>query len=296
MKQYQGLGRPSAQSEAPCGHIQLHLPMFPPHVIKAVEEHLARRADVRERRHQAYLVRLARARRAAIAAIAPIALEAPLIDSGAPNELDCRADPQNGGDDLPPDSNGGDGVTTQWSDAAIQQLHEGILHQTLKVFKARGNAAEKRDALLWIFAPQRYEASLSIGGVQQWHVLPPKLTPFSFEMCCAICGYRPEMLTEPLKAMLLDGLGLGELFSEITHATTGSDQAGDEYAGNDDEPAPSAGQEAREDFDARGLWPHVDQPASVGIGPGTGPGECPGQGPGLHLRRTHAAPAADVLA
>lgn len=286
------------QAAAPNGPIQMHLPMFPSHVIAAVEEHMARRAEERDKRHQAYLERMDRAaerRRAAIAAIDLSALDAPLIDNGTSNELDCEVDPLSAKDDCRLDQESDDGDVTQWSDAAINQLHEGILHHTLKVLKARGNGAEKREALLWIFAPQRYEASLAISGARRWHVLPPALTPFSFEMCCAICGYRPELLTEPLEWILRKELGLGELFNEITHGTKGTDERLAQCEG-DEQPAETAGENPQEDFDPRSLWGGVGEPERIRRGAGAGSAGSAGHRSGLHLRGAHAAPAADVLA
>jgi hypothetical protein len=213
--------------------IQLHLAMFPPHVIEAVEREQARRTEVRDKRRAAYIVsqRGADAKRhALIASITTDLLDGPLIDTGLPNELDCKVDPLVAADDFAHVGDHGGHESREWSDQAMRELHESVLHYTLRVLQARGNGTEKREALMWFFAPERYTATLVIGGCPQEVLLPPQLTPFSFEMCCRICGYRSEMLTDLLQP-ILSKLGLEELFNEITHARTGNDSVAAQCAG-----------------------------------------------------------------
>lgn len=207
--------------------IQLHLAMFTPHEIEAVEQEAERREHKREQRRAAYeLSRSPRDRQRAdlIDSLNLQLLDAPLVNTGRPNELDCSVDPLSGADEIvlelePPGQQG------EWSDQAIYELHEAALHYTLRTLQARGNGAEKREALKWIFAPLRYLATLEISGRPQEVLLPPELTPFSFEMCSRICGMRPAALRDQLEPILRQ-LGLGELFNEITHATTSDDRIG----------------------------------------------------------------------
>jgi hypothetical protein len=202
--------------------IQLHLALFPQHVIDAVTQEEDRRSQIRAKRHGAYVARVHRsmsAKQALIESLNPSFLDAPLVPSMGTNELDCAVDPLTAVDDfaLEPERSGE--VGDAWSDQATYELHEAVLHHTLKVLGARGNGAEKRDALLWVFAPVRYVATLNVNGHEQEVILPPELTPFSFEMCCRICGYRSELLTDLLEPILRK-LGLGELFNEISNATS----------------------------------------------------------------------------
>lgn len=216
--------------------IQLHLALFPQHVIDAVAQEEERRFQSREKRRAAYLARVHRsnpAKQALIESLNPRLLDEPLVPTGLPNELDCLVDPLSAVDDftLEPERSGLG--AEHWSDQAINELHEAVLHYTLKALGARGNGAEKRDALLWVFAPVRYTATLTVNGREQEVLLPPELTPFSFEMCCRICGYRSGLLMDLLEPILRK-LGLGELFNEITNATSITDD-GAECAGHSHE-------------------------------------------------------------
>ena len=205
--------------------IQLHLALFPQHVIDAVAQEEERRFQIREKSRAANLARIYRshpAKQELIESLNPRLLDAPLVPTGMPNELDCVVDPLSAVDDFALEPEKSDSAGENWSDQAINELHEAVLHYTLKVLGARGNGAEKRDALLWVFAPVRYTATLSVNGREQEVILPPELTPFSFEMCCRICGYRSELLMDLLEPILRK-LGLGELFNEITNATSNND-------------------------------------------------------------------------
>jgi len=263
--------------------------MFPSHVIEAVESEQARKQDLREKRRRSYVAARSKAdakRYAMLAALQTDLLDAPLIETGALNELDCKVDPLIAVDDfsLEPDHDAS-ADAQEWSDQAVKELHEGVLHYTLKVLQARGNGAEKRDALMWVFAPERYMATLIISGRPQEVLLPPEITPFSFEMCCRICGYRSEMLTDLLQAVLRK-LGLGELFNEITHATTPKHNAGAAKRNGDAEDVLHAGQL------------RVEEPVREGGSPrpGAGPAQCAVRRPVLRLRRGHTAATAHVLA
>lgn len=90
-----------------------------------------------------------------------------------------------------------------WSDRAIEELHEAVLHYSLSVLGARGNSTEKQEVLQWIFAPETFVADLrdAEGNLVEAY-LPQSITPFSFNQCCRICGYNPERLMSELEPIL----------------------------------------------------------------------------------------------
>lgn len=205
------------QATAASGGYQLHLALFPPHVIQAVEQEAERRDQRREHRAAAAAPRR-RPRmwsdtQELFDALDPQQLHEPLLETGGTNELDCdpsldlyapvEAEPAQAGED-----------SAGWSDQAMLELHEAVLMHSLEALKSRGNGAEKRDVLKWIFAPQRYVATLKVGGRAEEVLLPPELTPFSFEMCCRICNYHSDAVMDGLKYVLRKK-GLGHLFNEI---------------------------------------------------------------------------------
>lgn len=102
-----------------------------------------------------------------------------------------------------------------WSDAAVEQLHEGLLRHALQALHTRGNAALKREVLRWIFCPQPMVLMLpDPQGRLRAAVLPQDCTPFSFEQCCRICGYSPQRLRDGLAA-LLHAIGMADTLHEI---------------------------------------------------------------------------------
>jgi hypothetical protein len=108
-----------------------------------------------------------------------------------------------------------EGDAQVWSDAAIAQLHEGLLQHSLKALQVRGNAESKRDILRWIFAPDTLVVILHDGqGRAQSILLPQDCTPFSFALCCRICGYEPQRLRDAL-APLLRQLGLESILLQL---------------------------------------------------------------------------------
>lgn len=90
-----------------------------------------------------------------------------------------------------------------WSDEAVAQLHEGLLHHALALLRTRGNLEEKQEILHWIWAPSvfcwvsRYRA-----GVHQRIPIHRRKLPFTFERCCAVAGLRPEKVRSGLAAAL----------------------------------------------------------------------------------------------
>lgn len=199
---------------------QLHLSLFSPHEITAWEHEDRRKRERRDqrtpRKPKSFWVQADKATLELFDAIELTLLDAPLVGIDG-NDLDCTTDPL--ADELTPlpDSpEEGDGE--EWSDAAIFQLHEAMLHYSLKALQARGNGAEKRELLKWIFAPRTMVVALEQGDTHVEVALPQSITPFSFELCCRICGYRPEHVTDGLMPILKE-MGLGNLFNEIANGS-----------------------------------------------------------------------------
>lgn len=190
--------------------IQSLLPFFEPHELCAWEQEESRRQVRRDRRPRiARLVSMDDPTRSLFDDIDVTLLDAPLLDTGGENELDCTVDPLSA-EDLPAFHTHEAGVREEWTDAAIYQLHEATLHYSLKALHARGNGVEKRKVLQWIFAPTTMVVSRTSGTSTVEVPLPQELTPFSFELCCRICGYRSEHLMDGLRPILKE-MGLGPL-------------------------------------------------------------------------------------
>lgn len=117
-----------------------------------------------------------------------------------------------------------------WSDAAVEQLHEGLLWHALQALHTRGNAALKREVLRWIFCPQPMVLMLpDPQGRLRAAVLPQDCTPFSFEQCCRICGYSPQRLRDGLAA-LLHAVGMADTLREITGVSAAAPAPPQEYS------------------------------------------------------------------
>ena len=210
-----------ARAPEPDAPHQLHLSLFAPHEINAWEEEQRRKSLRKEQRSQRaprrFWVKEDRATRSLFDAIDVRVLEQPLGGPAEGNELNCETDP------LREEATGSDsqaapeGDAEQWSDTAVEQLHEAVLHYSLRALQARGNGAEKREILEWIFAPQPMVAVLRDEfGHHTEALLPQSVTPFSFEQCCRICGYSPERLQDGLMPVLQE-MGLGNVFNEIAN-------------------------------------------------------------------------------
>jgi hypothetical protein len=200
---------------------QLHLSLFAPHEISAWEEEQRRKNLRKEQRStrapRRFWVREDRATRSLFDAIDVRVLEQPLGGPAEGNELNCETDPlrEEGSGHDPHAAPEGD--AEQWSDQAVEQLHEAVLQYSLRALQARGNGAEKREILEWIFAPQPMVAVLRDEfGNHTEALLPQSVTPFSFEQCCRICGYSPERLQDGLMPVLQE-MGLGNVFNEIAN-------------------------------------------------------------------------------
>ena len=198
---------------------QLHLPMFLSHEIEAVEQAMLaieQRKDKAHRRDGAtrtFRVREATADAGLFDAIDDRLLDIPLGGLRDGNELNCDVDPLRV--NVIEQIEALDGESEEWSDAAIEELHEVVLHYSLRLLQARGNGAEKKEVLQWIFAPTTMVAVLQDEHMQPVEaILPQSATPFSFEQCCRICGYSPERLQDGLVPVLKE-IGLGNVFKEL---------------------------------------------------------------------------------
>jgi len=205
---------------APSGAIptQLPLPMFRAHEIDAANQHLAQRQADREKNHLKYLKKKLLNR-----PVKPIddrtlsLLDEPLGEF-EDVELSTTTDPYNANVDEEPPSSDSDELAKQWSDEAIDQLHENMVMYSLRLLNARGNGKEKKAILCWIFDPQpmAYNRSKSADEKPSWIYINASEVPFSFELCCRIAGYDPERIREGL-APILKELDLDELFKEVEH-------------------------------------------------------------------------------
>lgn len=201
---------------------QYHLPMFPAHVIEAADlEEMRRKAKKRKARKKVRpgkeAIRRHTQTRDLFESIDERRLDLPLGGPASGNELNCAVDPTKVCELLSDELEEEAEVT--WTDEEIEQLHEAVLHYSLKLLQARGNGAEKKEILQWIFAPDLKVAQLKDGDGDTVEILLPQFaTPFSFEQCCRICGYSPDRLQEELEPILVS-VGLGNVFKEILHAT-----------------------------------------------------------------------------
>lgn len=202
---------------------QLHLTFFAPHEIRVWEEDERRRTLRKEQRvtraPRRFWVNEDVATRSLFDSLDLSVLDNPLGGPSDGNELNCDADPLREEVTGAGHQISGDEPAEQWSDKAIEELHEVVLHYSLKALQARGNGAEKREILEWIFAPHPMVATLrDAAGRPVEAVLPQSLTPFSFEQCCRICGYSSERLMDGLKPVL-SAMGLGNVFNEIANGS-----------------------------------------------------------------------------
>lgn len=213
---------------------QLHLSLFAPHEINAWEEEQRRKNLRKEQRSQRaprrFWVKEDRATRGLFDAIDVKVLEQPLGGPAEGNELNCESDPLREDAGSTEAHAAPEGDAEQWSDQAVEQLHEAVLHYSLRALQARGNGVEKREILEWIFAPQPMVAMLRDEyGNPTEALLPQSATPFSFEQCCRICGYSPERLQDGLMPVLQE-MGLGIVFNEIANGTNRNDSRADPQA------------------------------------------------------------------
>ena len=193
---------------------QLHLALFAPHEIRVWEEEELRQALRRSRRPRRAARRCCPEEECATRFLFE-GLEGADLDSRRGGREDgckphCHANPRRqepaGARQVPAQG----AQAESWSDEAVEQLHEAVLHHSLRALQARGKGAEQREILRWIFDPEPLVAVLrDAHGNPTEAILPQSLTPFSFERCCRICGYSPERLRAGLMPVLRE-VGLGK--------------------------------------------------------------------------------------
>ncbi len=201
--------------------IQLHLSLFAPHELNAWQEEETRRLQRLESRSRdrprRFWVKVDTATRGLFDAIDIALLHEPLGGPQEGNELNSDEDPLSGNDKTAEQSTAPETGAEGWSDNGVDQLHEAVLHYSLKALQARGNGAEKREILQWIFAPEPMVIQQrNVAGFIEEVSLPQHLTPFSFERCCRICRLRSEHLMDGLKPILTE-MGLGNFFNELAN-------------------------------------------------------------------------------
>lgn len=213
---------------------QLHLSLFAPHEMRAWEQEERRKSLRKEQRSsrapRRFWVDEDSATRGLFDTIDLAMLHNPLGGPAEGNELNCEVDSLRE-EEVAIDCQVAPEPDAQWwSDEAVEQLHEAVLHYSLKTLQARGNGAEKREVLEWIFAPQPMVAVLrDADGAAVEALLPQSLTPFSFEQCCRICGYSSERLMHGLMP-ILRAMGLGNVFNEIANGRNNHNETGVETA------------------------------------------------------------------
>jgi hypothetical protein len=202
--------------------LQLHLALFTNHEIEVWEREAERKLDrfAHRRARRPARFRFTDDGRSLLLfeKLSPGELAGPLNGVFDPdNELNCDLDPLQGGDE----EAASEEARESWSDAAVAQLHEAVLHHSLRALQARGNGVEKAEVLKWIFVPDKLAA---IGGHANEVFVPQVLVPFSFERCCRICGYSPDRMRDEL-IPILNRVGLGYVFNEISNGNTTSNSA-----------------------------------------------------------------------
>ncbi len=85
------------------------------------------------------------------------------------------------------------------TDEMVVELHEHLLDYSLKLLASKGNAEEKYDTIRWIWEPAIYSdrgAIEIIDGVEQRTCAPvyARNLKFTFETCCRLAGYNPNLL------------------------------------------------------------------------------------------------------
>lgn len=206
---------------------QQSLPMFTRHELAARDEQVRQELNRKLKRQAAYEARKLTASQTAAKQyeqrmadlfdqIDDSLLDMPLGGPEVGNELNCEIDPVRAGEAVVDEVTFE--LTQAWSDKAVEELHETVLHYSLSLLQAKGNGTEKKEVLRWIFAPPTMEAKLTDPETHEefWCVLPQYATPFSFEQCCRICGYSSERVMDGL-VPILEEIGLGQICKEISN-------------------------------------------------------------------------------
>lgn len=114
-----------------------------------------------------------------------------------PSELDVQPAPEPETDELPETSTKevGDMDPCSWSDEAIIALAEGIILYSLKLLHSKGNAAEKKKILEWIWTDTVDHHEFKVFNNE---FVPERIAPervlFTFRACCKLSGYRYDEL------------------------------------------------------------------------------------------------------
>ncbi len=200
---------------------QLFLPsMFLPHEEESIEQFLNSKLEEKLRNHEKYLVRASKnpARSKLIDSLSASLFDMPL-GSVEDVELSTAFDPYD--EDIAVDQPSlTDEQAMQWSEDAIEQLHEGMVMYSLRLLNARGNGKEKKAILSWIFDPKVVAHATDLQGDEPtWEVIPPSDVPFGFELCCRLSGYDPDRIREGL-VPILKKMDLESLFNEVENERT----------------------------------------------------------------------------
>lgn len=124
-------------------------------------------------------------------------LEAPL-GPHRPSDLDVQPAPEPVAADVVPQEVHEE--TIAWSDDAIAQLHEGVLYYSLGLLHSKGNAAEKKRTLEWIWSEDVIGfKTTTVRGVTKKQPLRADQVPFTFQTCCRLSGVNYDELREGLK-------------------------------------------------------------------------------------------------
>jgi hypothetical protein len=194
-----GLSAPGTMSRAPPQQLEFG-GLFQSHELAMAAEYGARREAQRAKRKQAPKpVRWITASGPDLFTDLDIAaLDSPLVgDVG--NELNTRPGTVYADTETAEPA----GEVLPWTDAAVAQLHEGLLLYSLRALRASGNGEEKREILQWMLAPEVTYAELAdVSGRKRRVAVPQVLIPFSFARCARLCGWDPERLAEEVETML----------------------------------------------------------------------------------------------
>lgn len=79
-------------------------------------------------------------------------------------------------------------VDFKWNDESLFAAHAELLHKSLETFVHPNNIKDKIDVICWMFAGDW----LTVDGKQMWAAS----VAFSYNACCAICGYNPTVLQD----------------------------------------------------------------------------------------------------
>lgn len=221
----------SGPASNPAEPTQLFLPMFSSHEIESMQQKLnaiSERQAKRRQKLRTVSVSMNPERTKAISEINSETLDLP-FGNVEDHELSISVDLEAETGEEESESPLGE-EKEEWSQEAIDQLHEAMVMYSLRLLNARGNGKEKKAILSWIFDPHAMaHAVVDELGIPDWKLIKASDVPFSFELCCRISGYDPERIREGL-VPVLKKMGLDALFNEIQNARdTATKQRADQY-------------------------------------------------------------------